>query len=174
AWLTPHHAPVMTVPRMTAEFGGLHASDAEFKIIGDADDPRTILQAVLRGFDLPARPRIALSDRAHAETVVHLQNLLPDAQFISATDILRELRVIKTEDDIAHMRQAGAITEAAFSDVLAQLKIGMTELDIVAEVDYQMRRHGGLGPTFTTTLYNSGPNHPLILGQPLKTYPRVI
>src|SRR5690606_15006463 len=84
AWLTPHHAPVVTVPRMTAEFGGLHASDAEFKIIGDADDPRTILQAVLRGFDLPARPRIALSDRAHAETVVHLQNLLPDAQFISA------------------------------------------------------------------------------------------
>jgi Xaa-Pro aminopeptidase len=56
--------------------------------------------------------------------------------------------------------------------VVAQLKLGMTELDIISEVDYQMKRHGSLGPTFTTSLYNSGPNLPLLHGQRLATWKR--
>jgi Xaa-Pro aminopeptidase len=82
--------------------------------------------------------------------------------------------MVKSEDEIAMMRRGGEITEAAFADVLAQIKIGMTELDIVAEVDYQLRRHGSLGPSFTTSLYNSGPNHPLLFGQRMATWPRVL
>jgi Xaa-Pro aminopeptidase len=52
--------------------------------------------------------------------------------------------------------------------------MGMTELDIVAEVDYQLRRHGALGPSFTTSLYNSGPDHPLMFGDRLNTWKRPI
>src|SRR5690606_6359016 len=100
--------------------------------------------------------------------------ILPDAVFLSATDLLRPLRTIKDEAEIEIMRRAGALTEAAFADVIAQLKHGMTELDLVSEVDYQMRRHGSLGPSFTTSLYNSGPNHPLLFGQRLATWPRVL
>jgi Xaa-Pro dipeptidase len=37
-----------------------------------------------------------------------------------------------------------------------------------------LKRHGSLGPSFTTSLYNSGPNHPLLFGQRLKTWPRVL
>jgi Xaa-Pro aminopeptidase len=95
-------------------------------------------------------------------------------RFTSATTILQQLRVVKSEEEITMMRRAGEITEAAFADVLAQLKHGMTELDLISEVDYQMRRHGSLGPSFTTSLYNSGPNHPLLFGQRLQTWPRVL
>jgi Xaa-Pro aminopeptidase len=72
------------------------------------------------------------------------------------------------------MRAAGRITEAAFADVVKQLKIGMTELDIIAEVDFQMKRHGSLGPSFTTSLYNTGPNHPMLFGRRLQSWPRVL
>jgi Xaa-Pro aminopeptidase len=94
--------------------------------------------------------------------------------FISATDLVRQLRVVKSEEEIAIMRRAGEITEAAFADVLKSLKYGMTELDIVSEVDYQLRRHGSLGPSFTTSMYNSGPNHPLMFGDRLNTWKRVL
>lgn len=70
------------------------------------------------------------------------------------------------------MREAGKITETAFADVLKQLKHGMTELDVINEVDYQLRRHGSLGPSFTTSLYNSGPNHELIFGEREKHWHR--
>ncbi len=173
AWLTPTHAPVLPLPRMTAEFGGLNRLEGiELRVLGDWDDPSALVKDVLKRFDLPAKPTVAISDLTTGETVVKLQRILPDAVFISATDILRELRVVKSEEEIAIMREAGQITEAAFADVLAQLKHGMTELEVLAEVDYQMKRHGSLGPSFTTSFYNSGPNHPLIFGERLGTWPR--
>lgn len=175
AWITPKHQPVLTLPRMSAEFNGLNRlQNIQMRVLGDWDDPSAMVADILKGFNLPAKPRVAVSETAHAETVIHLQRLLPDAVFVSGTAILRELRVVKSEDEIALMRKAGEITEAAFADVLKQLKIGMTELDIVAEVDYQMRRHGSLGATFTTSLYNTGPNHPWLPGQRLASWPRVL
>ncbi|XWX05575.1 Xaa-Pro peptidase family protein (plasmid) [Aggregatilineales bacterium SYSU G02658] len=175
AWITPHHAPVLPLPRMSAEFSGLgRVQGIDVRVLGDWDDPAALVRDILKDFDLPARPTVAISDLTSGETVVKLQRILPDAVFISATDILRELRVIKSEDEIALMREAGRITEAAFADVVAQLKHGMTELEILSEVDYQLRRHGALGPSFTTSFYNSGPNHPLKFGDRLNTWPRVL
>ncbi|MEQ8676862.1 MAG: Xaa-Pro peptidase family protein [Aggregatilineales bacterium] len=175
AWMTANHNPVLALPRMTAEFGGLGSVQGiDLRILGDMDSPAAMVKSILSGFDLPEVPRIAISDLTSGETIVALHELLPGATFISATEILRQLRVIKSEDEIAVMRQAGEITEAAFTDVIASLKHGMTELDIVAEVDYQLRRHGSLGPSFTTSLYNSGPNHPLLFGQREATWKRVL
>lgn len=175
AWLTASHAPVLALPRMTAEFGGLgRLTGVDIRVLGDWDDPAVMVADILKSFNLPAKPRVAISDKAEAETLIHLQKLLPDAVFVSATSILRQMRVVKDADEIEAMRRAGAVTEAAFTDVLSQLRMGMTELEIVAEVDYQLRRHGSLGPSFTTSLYNSGPDHPLMFGDRLNTWKRPI
>jgi Xaa-Pro dipeptidase len=175
AWLTPSHVPVLLLPRMTAELGGVSGSSAvEVRVLGDFDDPAALVRDVLKGFNLPANPRVAISDHATGETVVHLQKILPDADIASATDLLRPMRTVKSGDEIEIMRRAGQLTEAAFADVVKQLRHGMTELEIVSEVDYQLRRHDSLGPSFTTSLYNSGPNHPMLFGQRLQTWSRVL
>ncbi len=173
AWMTPGHAPILALPRMTAEYGGrAGAKGIEIRVLGDFDDPEKMVRDILTGFRLPEKPRIAVSDKAEAESLVHLQRILPDAVFVSATEILREMRIVKSPEEIATMREAGRITEAAFADVLPKLRFGMTELDVIAEVDYQMKRHGSLGATFTTSLYNSGPNHPLLMGKRLESWKR--
>jgi Xaa-Pro aminopeptidase len=175
AWISPNHEPIFTLPRMTAEFGstgGIEGQDV--RVLGDWDDPREMVKGILKEFGIKAGARIATSDDAEAESLMELQRLVPGAEFISATHLLRELRVIKDEDEIETMRAAGKITEAAFADVVKQLKIGMTELDIIAEVDFQMKRHGSLGPSFTTSLYNTGPNHPMLFGRRLQSWPRVL
>jgi Xaa-Pro aminopeptidase len=48
----------------------------------------------------------------------------------------------------------------------------MRELDIVAEIHHQLWRHGSPGSAFAPLLENSGPNHPLVLGQPLEAWQR--
>lgn len=175
AWIAPNHAPVLLLSRMSVEFGGLNnLQGVDVRVLGDWDDPGTFVSDILRGFNLPTKPKIAISDSTTGDTVIALHALFSDAIFVSATGILREMRVIKSADEIEVMRKAGVITEAAFGDVLRQLKLGMTELDIISEVDYQLRRHGSLGPSFTTALYNSGPNHPLLMGERLGTWPRVL
>ncbi len=173
--MTPQHEPVLLLPRMSAEFNALGSQEGiEIRVLGDWDDPLKLAAEVIERFDLPAAPRVAIGNYTTGETVSNLQKILPDASFVSATDITRELRTIKSEEEIAIMRRAGQITEQAFAAVVAQLKIGMTELDIISEVDHQLRKYGGLGPSFTTSLYNSGPNHPLMMGQHEATWPRVL
>lgn len=175
AWVTPDHPPVLALPRMTAEFGGRGAAEGiEIRVLGDWDDPAKLVTDLLARFRLPAKPRIAVSDRAHADSLVHIQALIPDARFVSATAITRELRTIKAPEEIALMREAGRRTEAAFAATLPKLRFGMTELDIIAEIDLQMKKQDSLGPTFTTSLYNTGPNHPLLLGKRLEGWKRRI
>lgn len=175
AWIAPDREPILTIPRMTAEFGAKGGTDGlDVRVLGDWDDPVTMVRGILEELGVGAGAVIATSDDAEAESLFELQALVPGARFASATQILRKLRVIKEADEIATMREAGRITEAAFADVVGKLKIGMTELDIVAEVDFQMKRHGSLGPSFTTSLYNTGPNHPMRFGRRLETWPRVL
>ncbi len=175
AWLSPDHEPILTIPRMTAEFGAQGGMEGlDVRVLGDWDDPVKLVKGILTEFGIKDGARIATSDNADAESLMELQKLVGGASFGSATEILRELRVIKSPHEIETMREAGRITEAAFSDVIKQLKIGMTELDIVSEVDYQLRRHGSLGPSFTTSLYNTGPNHKILFGRRLQSWPRVL
>lgn len=172
-WMTPTHTPILTVPRMTAEFSGVNTSDfAELRVLGEFSDPAELVKSIIVEFGIQANARVAISDKTEGETVSNLNALLPQATFISATDVLRELRVIKSEDEIAVMREAGRITEATFAAVLPHLKHGMTELDVVSEVNHQLRKHGSLGQSFTTSLYNSGPNHPLLFGKRMETWKR--
>ena len=163
-WLAPAGAPIVTLPRMTATFHGLDGLPYDVRVLGDADDPATLVRTVLDALGIRGAARIGLGDSARAETVVALQSLLPGAHFASASVLINQLRRRKDEVEIAALRRAGAVTEAAFTAVVATLRHGMTELDIVSEVDLQLRRRGALGPSFTTAMYNSGPNHPLIFG----------
>lgn len=175
AWLRPGHAPLLALPRMSAEFGGLsNVTGIKLRVLGDWEDPARMVKELLKDFSLPAAPRIAVGDETTGETIVALQSLLPEAKFLSATALLRQLRVIKSEEEIETMRRAGAITEAAFAAVRDKLRPGMTELDVVTEVDYQLRAHGSLGPSFTTSLYCSGPQNPLRFGRRQETWPRAL
>ena len=175
AWITPGRAPVLPLPRMTAEFGGLSRLEGiDIRVLGDWDDPSEMVKSILDGFNLPDNPRVAISDFASGETVSNLQPLLPDAVWLSATNLLRPMRVIKSDADIELMKAAGRITEAAFAETLTSLRLGMTELEIVEEVNYQLRKHGSLGQSFTTSLYNSGPNHPLLFGARMESWHRAL
>ncbi len=173
AWITPDHAPVLPLPRMTAEFGGLsRLQGIDIRVLGDWDEPAEMVKRILADFNLPDNPRVAISDFASGETVSQLQPLIPGATWLSATELLRPMRVIKSQADIELMKAAGRITEAAFAETLTKLRLGMTELEIVEEVNYQLRKHGSLGQSFTTSLYNSAPDHPLLFGQRMESWKR--
>lgn len=173
AWLSPGRAPILTLPRMTADYGPKSGSDdIEIRILGDWSDPVALVRSILADSGIGDGATIATSDDADAETLIELQGLVPDVRFASATRLLRRLRSRKSPAEIETMREAGRITQAAFEDVVKMMRIGMTELDIITEVEFQLRRHGSLGSSFAASLYNSGPAHPRLVGHRLKSLPR--
>jgi len=159
AWIAPDRAPILSLPRMLADFH-LSVTGYDLRVLSDAADPAILAAELLSALGAPAAATIALDDRAWAETLLGLQAQRPAARFVSAAPIMRPLRLIKDQDELAIMRQAGAITEAAYRDTLPKLRHGMTTLDLIAEVNYQLKRHGSSAPSFVTSFYNMGVNHP--------------
>ena len=60
------------------------------------------------------------------------------------------LRIIKDEGEIKLLKQAAHIGDKALKEVLPIIKPGIKERDIAIELEYQMRKFGGDGVSFTT------------------------
>ncbi|MFN3332521.1 MAG: M24 family metallopeptidase, partial [Caldilinea sp.] len=160
AWVPQQGAPILTLPRMLADFhlGAIPGYDV--RVLPDAGDALALARDVLMALHTPENARIAVDDRAWAELVLNVQKLRPAATLSQASAILVPIRRIKSEDEIAVMRKAGEITEAAYAATLKQLKHGMTNLDLITEVNYQLRKHGSRAPSFVTAFYNMGRHYP--------------
>jgi Xaa-Pro aminopeptidase len=147
--------PVVVAPRMVAEFDLPEAVRSGVRVLPEQGDPFAFMGEVLREFGTIRR--IAVENRAWAEAVLGLQELLPAATFTRASDIIAPLRMIKDDDEIATMRHAAHIADQVMAAVFPRLKIGMSELDVALEVDMQQRRLGSEGPSFTTNIFMMGP-----------------
>ena len=79
-----------------------------------------------------------------------LQGAFPQANFISITRALDEMRAIKTPEEIRCLKKATAMAEAGMKAALAAVKPGVTEIDIAAEAEYAMRQAGSEGLAFGT------------------------
>jgi Xaa-Pro aminopeptidase len=58
------------------------------------------------------------------------------------------LRARKDLQEIAQMREAALLAGGILEGALKLLKPGVQELEVAAEIDYQMRRRGASGPAF--------------------------
>lgn len=67
---------------------------------------------------------------------------------LPAQQLLSDLRAAKSAEEIASMRKAQEISEAALEEVLHIIKPGMTEREVAAELVYRMLRHGSEGNSF--------------------------
>ncbi len=120
----------------------------DIRIMPDDADPDTFLSLIVREF-APATGTIAVGKMVWAQTALSLQAAAPAARFVTMTNSMMDrVRSIKDTEEIALMERAAEITDLALTDTVARMRIGMTERDVAIELDYQMRRHGGDGPSF--------------------------
>jgi Xaa-Pro aminopeptidase len=71
-----------------------------------------------------------------------IKSNFPDAEIIRADDIVRQLRMIKSENELACMREGFRITELATQDVIKAIKPGMTELQLVGIAQKSIYKNG--------------------------------
>ena len=71
------------------------------------------------------------------------------------SDVLREVRWVKSDAEIACMEKAAQITDIGFDAAKNAIRAGVTELDVYAEMNYAMARAGGEHPGITLPV-NSG------------------
>lgn len=71
-----------------------------------------------------------------------LQDTFPDAELVDARDIMVELRSVKSDAEVACLKEAGRITDLAIQDVIAAIRPGMTELQLVGVAQKSMYENG--------------------------------
>ena len=64
--------------------------------------------------------------------------------------IVEELRAVKSPSEIARIRASVLANSEAYSKTLRRVKVGIREMDIAAELDFQMRMLGAEKPAFET------------------------
>ena len=76
--------------------------------------------------------------------------LFAPAELVCISEIIEEIRQIKSPEEIELIRRAQRITDSAFSHVLSVITPNMTELDVATELEYAMRKNGADGFAFET------------------------
>ena len=71
--------------------------------------------------------------------------LTPDLEWVSTTDVVSTLRLVKDAGEVETIRRAIAVAEAAFESVKPLLRPGTREQDFAIELEFTMRRGGGRG-----------------------------
>lgn len=69
-------------------------------------------------------------------------------ELTSAKSIMDSLRILKDADEIANIRRAAEITDAAFSHILGYIKPGMREQEISLELEFYCKKSGATALSF--------------------------
>src|SRR6476646_121877 len=100
--------PILSLPRMATLFSTF-PSTLELAVLQDSADPDLHIRKLLSRFGHVKR--IAVEDRTWGQAILRMQELLPDADFISAGPLLTALRRVKSPEEIELMRKAASIVD---------------------------------------------------------------
>ncbi|WP_239616401.1 M24 family metallopeptidase [Cohnella mopanensis] len=153
---------VLLLPALDFEAAQAASSVKNIHAHSDTDDAIEILSKLMpRGIrnlgvekeDLSVQRFEAISAAVEATTYVDIGSPL------------REMRAIKTADEVARMKRAALIVEDVLRLGVSKVKPGVTEIELVAELEYQMKKLGAQGPSFETMVL-SGAKSALPHGTP--------
>jgi Xaa-Pro dipeptidase len=119
----------------------------------DAEDPWNRIREKLDGLHRKAVKTIAV-EKEHLTQgrAERLLSLYPEASLVSVEEKMYELRAIKNEDELRLLSKAAQLADYGVEIGIDALREGCTEMEIVAEIEYKLKRKGVQGMSFSTTV----------------------
>jgi len=143
-------APQLEVPAVRASGAG--SLDLDVVGWGETDDPYSVISARLPG----GIGRVALANQMWAEQVLRFRAALPTAEQSLASEILADLRMRKSSDEVDALRRAGQAIDRVHSRMSEFLRPGRTERDAGRDIAAAILAEGH--STVDFVIVASGPN----------------
>jgi Xaa-Pro aminopeptidase len=86
----------------------------------------------------------------YAEYQTISENLPLGVELVPSGGDIEKQRMVKDDTELKAIRKAVDTNSLAFDSAVKKVRLGMTETDLAAEIDYQQRRRGASGPAFDT------------------------
>src|SRR6185312_8864859 len=88
---------------------------------------------------------VAVEQSTSYQSFLNLEDQLSGWKFNNAAPVTERLRIIKSPEEVALVREAIAATEASIAATFAQLAVGMTERDVATLLSREMASRGSPG-----------------------------
>jgi Xaa-Pro dipeptidase len=104
------------------------------------------IPVVLAQYGYPVPKRIGLElDVLPFNFYQRYRSLYPDVEFSDATPLIRKVRMIKSHYEIHLMKDAADQVDRVYRRAREVIHVGMTDLDVAAELEYTARKDGHQG-----------------------------
>lgn len=103
---------------------------------GRADDPVAAFQRLIQDFGLPSL-RVGLETPGyylHPHHYVRIVKLLGDALVAEPSNLIHDLKLVKSATELTYIREAGRIADAAMDVFALSLAAGRSELEVAGDV----------------------------------------
>ena len=94
--------------------------------------------------------RAAYDDAAHSVWQIRQVEAQFAGELVPDTSLVRTLREVKDAGEVARIRAAAELADAALAEVVNGLELGITEREVAARIEYGFKQRGALGPSFDT------------------------
>lgn len=147
-------APAFLVPSMNAQQAQTNPAGIS-DVIGWTDSEgwqeparRLISSFSLSLFSLTEDALVLVDDELYSVHLLELQSLFPKFRYESAGETMAKLRGLKTPTELASLESAAILIDSIFEETLAQLHIGISELELQEFVLTAIKHHHST-PSFT-------------------------
>jgi Xaa-Pro aminopeptidase len=152
AFFRPDAEPVFVLPRMVVAFELTDFEPpGELVVVSETDDGHALFERVVRG--LGAATTVAVGNRVWAEAVLNLGRMVGFDRLCPGTALVNELRRVKDADELETMSRACRLVGETMAAVAPRVVPGTSMLDLVEEVEHQMRARGSRTPSFATHIF---------------------
>lgn len=161
-WVTKEGQTVLYVPSLDEESAAKASAVRTIIPIKDTDDPYERLKqecgASLKRVGIEKKIMSVFQGEK-------LKECFEGAAFLDVEDFIMTLRSKKSKEEIQLVRKAIEVVERVLAHGVSKVAPGVTELEITAEMEYQMKVLGAERPAFSTMVL-SGKNSALPHGRP--------
>lgn len=146
--------PQLVVPTLERSRSAGRESLVDIHTWNETEQPVEVVRDLVRSV---SRPTIGVSDQMWSVFLVRMLESIPDANFVSASPIMRELRMTKDAAELESLKRAAEMADAAWTEFATTASIaGKTEREAATALSEFRAKHGlevtGIG------ICASGPN----------------
>lgn len=139
--------PYLFVPLLDLEAAENQSNVRNIVTVSDSENPFQVLYSKIgRHISSIGVEKNQVSMTQHES----LEEMFANVDWIDIKGFITSLRLRKSPKEIEKINKAIQMVEEVMAEGIKRAKIGMTEIELLAELEYQMRKVGSDGPSFDT------------------------
>ncbi len=149
-YVSTDHDPVMILPAMEAEDAKNAGWNYAMIDYHDHEDPWELFLSFLKeNGKIPTSVGVE-EDHLTLSRVNSIKGILPNTTMNNAGEILASLRVLKNETEYELLKKAAELADLGVQIGVNALKEGISELEVIAEIEYELKKQGVQAMSFST------------------------